>query len=63
MSRCLHHLEICEDCGGLSVTELANAADIGIASVTLNMADGSELRVDPEQTFLGPIKPCDGERS
>lgn len=63
MSRCIHHVEICAECGGLAVTELTNVVDLGIRSVTLNLADGSEIPLDPEQAFLGPIKPCDGKQS
>ncbi|WP_405531524.1 hypothetical protein OG592_27080 [Streptomyces avidinii] len=62
MSRCIHHVEICDECGGLAVTELTSVVDLGVRSVTLNMGDGTEVQLDPEQAFLGPIAPCDGER-
>ncbi|MFD5509125.1 hypothetical protein ACFWIB_15290 [Streptomyces sp. NPDC127051] len=63
MSDCVHHVEICAECGGLAVTELRSVVDLGVRTVTLNLADGTEVELDPEQAFLGPIAPCDGRQA
>lgn len=61
MSRCVHHLDLCPDCDGLRVTELANAADLGITNITINLVGQPSMNCDPDQAYFGPIEPCPNE--
>lgn len=61
MTECVHHLEICDQCGGLSVVRLDEIP--GITGFTITLTDGREIKSGPDpKVFMGPAAtPCEAQ--
>lgn len=56
MANCIHHLDLCPDCGGLEVIRLDEVP--GITGGTLTLGDGREVGLSGV-IYLGPAStPC-----
>lgn len=52
MSDCIHHLDICNECGGLNIVQLNLVA--GVASINLDDGRGGTTTIDNAKIYIGP---------
>jgi hypothetical protein len=58
MADCIHHLDICPDCGGLDVVRLDEMQ--GVTGGTLTLGNGGEIDLSGATFYIGPAStPCE----
>ncbi|MCX4550595.1 MULTISPECIES: hypothetical protein [unclassified Streptomyces] len=56
MAERLHHVDLCQDCGGLRTAVLEG---IDVTGFKITYADGSALSSGPARIYVGPAEePC-----